>query len=122
MAHFSDDDIRLILLEHQLIHTGREICDKWGIKAHTLASWKKKFAPWRGGYGLRELVIVALYRGGGKPADMIPLLDYLNHAIYTEEEILDVLRGLEAEGVAIRDGNSWKYNQVRIESERPFVF
>lgn len=78
MDHFDDYDIRRILLEHQLIHTGRELCVKWGIKAHTLATWKKKFAPWRRDYGLREFVIVALHRGGGKPSDMIPLLDYLD--------------------------------------------
>lgn len=122
MQSFSDDDIARILLEHQLIHTAREICDKWGIKASTLASWKKRFAPWRRGHGLRELVIVALLRGCTTPSNMIPLLDYLDHAIYSEEELLAVLRELETEGIAVRSGDVWSYDRSRLESDRPFVF
>lgn len=119
---YSPEDIRRILLEHQLLFTAHETCAKWDIRPGTLARWKRDQRPWRKPYGFRELLIVVLFRSGGTPSEMIPYLDYLNHAVYTEEEIVQGLQRLEEEGIAVRDGNAWRYNRARLQGARPFIF
>lgn len=119
---FSPDEIRRILLEHQFLFTAREICAKWKIRPGTLVRWKKQFAPWRKAYTLRELVIIALFYGGGAPAEMLPFLDYRDHVVYSEDEVLTVLKTLQTEGIAVREGDTWAYNRSRLQGEWPFVF
>jgi hypothetical protein len=113
---FDDADIQRILLEHQLLSTEAQTCERWGLRVGTLRKWKRERKPWRAIVGPREWLIVALWQageGGVAAAEMIGWLDYHDHAVYSEGEIAAWLDGLVGEGIARREGGRWVYARDR---------
>lgn len=121
MTELADADIRRILLEHQLLFTEAQTCERWGLGASRLRKWKRERRPWRVNAGPREWVIVALWHAGERgvaAAELIGWIDYHDHAVYSEAEIEAWLEGLVGEGIARRDGGTWMYARDR----ESFVF
>lgn len=107
-----DADIRRILLEHQLMFTEAQTCERWGLRVSMLRRWKRERRPWRVGAGPREWVIVALWQAGGSgvvAAELIGWIDYHDHAVYSVEEIAGWLDGLVGQGIARRESGRWVY-------------
>lgn len=120
--HYTEQDKRRILLELRYIYREAELCQKWNVTKYRLRQWKKEanytyLAP-----TLRELVIMALHNGKGSIAGMISYLDYLDHAVYSEPELLAVLRGLQVEGIALEAGGDWRYNPDHSRNDTSFIF
>lgn len=111
-AELGDADIRRILLEHQLIFTEAQTCERWGLGGSTLRRWKRERKPWRVNAGVREWVIVALWQAGGSgvaASELIGWIDYHDHAVYSEGEIAAWLDGLVGEGIARRESGRWVF-------------
>jgi hypothetical protein len=53
---------------------------------------------------------------------MVDYLDYLNHAQYTEKEVLELLKGLESEGMAEWRDGEWFYDKSYSKNDSSFIF
>lgn len=120
---YTDDEIRQILFEYRHVLSGKQLLDKWGVTPSRLRTWSKRFDELQP-FGFRELVIKALYltSGAATAENLVPFLDYLDHAIYEPAEVRDALDVLVAEGIAIKEGETWRYDRARLRGDRPFVF
>jgi hypothetical protein len=115
---YTDDQIHRILLEFRFFFTIRQICEKWGITPYRLRKWRKRdvctvFST------LEDCIIAGIHRGGSHaPAELIGWLDYRDHAIYSEAEVLEMFEALEARGEVRRDGDRFAYIQL----DPPYIF
>jgi hypothetical protein len=119
---YTPDERRKILLEQRYISTAAELCAKWNVSMYRLNTWKKEF-NYRYFIGtLRDMTIVAVHGGARTIPTIIDCLDYLNHARYTEPETLELLRGLQAEGIAKETNGEWFYDKTHSNDDRSFIF
>lgn len=119
---YTPADVRKILLELRYFYTAQQLSDKWHITPYRLRQWKRQ---WNYAYltgTLRELVIVAVHQGAQTSADVIAYLDYLDHAVYTADEISAVLAQLEAEELVVQRNGHWRYNQLHSANDTSFIF
>lgn len=115
-------DKRRILLEARYIYTEDLLCKKWSLSRYQLRKMKQEanytyFQP-----TLSEMVIVALRHGGDTVSKIISYLDYLDHTIYTDIEIIEVLKELVAEGIAQEQDGMWRYNLSYSQEDTSFIF
>jgi len=119
---YTDGDKRRILLELRFLHTEDTLCKKWNLTKYRLGKWKKAANYAYLTPTFREMVIVALHNGANTIPRLISYLDYLDHAIYTEAEILKALHDLRAEGIAREDSGLWLYDQAYSQNDTSFIF
>ena len=121
-AEFSDSEKRKILLEHKYLYTKDQLCEKWGISSDQLKKWKKEFNyPYFIG-SLRDMAVVALYSGSHTIQAIINHLDALDHGRQTDEEVLELLEGLQAEGIAKEKDGKWFYDKSHSTDTANFIF
>ena len=108
---YTDDEIRRILLEHELVLKADAVCKKYGVTRARLRAWKKRFpvSP-----SLRDRLLEILHRteAGLAAGDFEGLRSWLDHAdkvIYNDAELTAALDGLVASGHAVREGGGWRY-------------
>ena len=120
--NYSVEEIRKILLEHRYFYTADEVCKKWGITKYRLRQWKKEcsYAYFIG--EVRDMMIVALHNGAATLPDIQSVLDYLDHCLYTEIEILEIIKKLEAQGLAVYENGRWLYNKAYSKNDTRFIF
>jgi hypothetical protein len=115
---FTDDQIHRIRLECHYFFTIEQTCEKWGITPYRLRAWRKRDVC-TVFHTLEDDIIACIHRGGWHaPAELIGWLDYRDHAIYSEEEVLRMFEVLEARGEVRRDGDRFCYVQL----EPPYIF
>lgn len=119
---YSPADIRKILLELRYFYTVKQLCAKWHITPYRLRQWQQALRGTPPIADRRELVIVAVHQGARTCADMIAYLDYVDHAVYTPDEINAVLDQLEAEGIALSHNGEWRYNQLHSVNDTAYIF
>src|SRR5205807_10667098 len=102
-TEYTYEEKRKILLEHRYLYTADKLFAKWGISKSQLSKWKEEFNYSYFIGSLRDMAIVALHNGAHTIPAIIDYLDGLNHARYTEKEVLELLKGLEAEGIAKKE-------------------
>jgi len=96
-----DEQTLLRALKFLALPTGRiaSACKRYGVTEGALRRAKKALGPVR--LDLEDLVLSGLSkRKPATPADLQPYLDWLDHAVYSEKEILKVLKSLCAQGLA----------------------
>jgi hypothetical protein len=121
-AEYSHEEKRKILLENRYVLTENQLCEKWGISKYQLKKWKKEFDYYYFIGSLRDMALVALYNGSHTIPAIIYHLDALNHARYTEDEVLELLEGLKAEGIAKEKGGEWFYDKSHSKDGASFIF
>ena len=122
MHAFTPDEIRRILLELRYVYTVKQLCEKWHITPYRLRQWQHQ---WHYAYltgNLHELVIAALYHGAQTIDNIRAYVDYLDHTLYTPEEISKVLKQLEFDGLARNDDAHWLYNAAHSHNDLSFIF
>ncbi|MDQ3817225.1 MAG: hypothetical protein M3247_08260 [Thermoproteota archaeon] len=119
---YTHEEKRKILLEHRYFYTIDKLCAKWGISKSQLSKWKKEFNYNYFIGGLRDMTVVALHNGAHTIPAIIDYLDALNHARYTEKEVLELLKGLEAEGIAKKKDGEWFYDKSYSKNDASFIF
>jgi len=117
---YSQIDRRKILLENKYLQTESEICRKFKITRYQLRKWKNEFDYYYFIGSLRDMTIVALLNGATTIPALIDNLDALNHARYSENEVMELLEGLRAEGKAAQKDGKWYY--VPAHSTKGIVF
>jgi hypothetical protein len=121
-ADYSHEERRKILLENRYLYTEDQLCEKWGISKYQLKKWKKEFDYYYFIGSLRDMAVVALYNGSHSIPAIINHLDALNHARYTEDEVLELLEGLKAEGIAKEKDGKWFYDKSHSKNGASFIF
>jgi len=121
-ADYSREERKKILLENRYLYTEDQLCERWGISEHRLKKWKEEFDYYYFMGSLRDMVVVALYNGSNTIPAIINHLDALNHARYTEDEVLELLEGLKAEGIAKEKDGKWFYDKRHSEDGASFIF
>lgn len=119
---YSIEEIRKILLEHRYIYTADELCEKWGITKHQLRKWKQEFRYTYFIGTVRDMLVVAVHSGATTIKDIQNMLDYLNHCLYSEAEIIEMLEELQIQGIAINENGLWIYNQAHSKNDTSFIF
>jgi len=121
-TEYSHEEKRKILLENRYLFTEDQLCEKWGISKYQLRKWKKEFNYYYFIVNLRDMAVVALYNGSHTVPAIINHLDALNHARYTEDEVLELLEGLKAEGLAKEMDGKWFYDNSHSMDGASFIF
>jgi hypothetical protein len=119
---YSTEEIRKILLEHRYIYTADELCEKWSITKYQLRKWKQTFHYTYFIGTVRDMLVVAVHSGATSIKDMQNMLDYLNHCLYSEVEIVEMLKELQAQNIAINENGLWLYNQAYSKDDASFIF
>jgi transposase-like protein len=119
---YSNEEIRKILLEHLYIYTADELCQKWGITKYQLRKWKQAFRYTYFIGTVRDMLVVAIHSGATSVKDIQNMLDYLNHCLYSEAEIVEMLEQLQTQGIAINENGLWLYNQDYSNNDASFIF
>lgn len=90
--------LKFLALPHGRV---KEACRRYKVTESALRRAKKELGPVR--LTLEDLVLAGLStRTPLRPADLQGYLDWLDHAVYPEEQILEVLGGLEDRGLVAR--------------------
>jgi transposase-like protein len=121
-SEYTHEERRKILLEHRYLYTADKLCAKWGISKSQLRKWKKEFNYNYFIGSLRDMTIVALHNGAHIIPAIFDYLDALDHARYTEKEILELLKGLQAEGIAKTKDGEWFYDKSYSNDDASFIF
>jgi transposase-like protein len=121
-TEYTHEEKRKVLLEHRYLYTADKLCAKWGISKSQLSKWKKEFNYSYFIGSLHDMAIVALYNGAQTILAIINYLDALNHARYTEKEVLELLKGLQAEGIAKTKDGEWFYDKSYSKNDTSFIF
>src|SRR3954466_7664243 len=119
---YTHEEERKILLEHRYFYIIDKLCAKWGITKSQLRKWKKEFNYNYFVGSLRDMTVVALHNGAQTIPSIIDYLDFLNHARYTAQEVLELLTGLETEGVAKWRDDEWLYDKSFSKNDSSFIF
>ena len=109
---YSDDEIRRILLEHQLVSKADETCKKYGVTRARLRDWKKRFPSVYPSLRDRMLEILQRTEGGLRAGDFEGLREWLDHAdkvVYRDDELKAALEELVASGHAVRSADAWVF-------------
>ena len=123
MEQYSADEIRRILLEHRYCLKADDIAKKWGISRARLREWKREYKYEYLFPRLSGLIVAALWRHG--PSDTKYLVEYAawqNRSSHTEQEIIDALQPLLAEGAVKLESGKWMYEEAYLQRGRPFIF
>lgn len=119
---YSHEERRKILLENKYLYTEDHVCEKWSISKYQLRIWKKEFNYSYFTGSLHDTAVVALNNGSHTIPAIINHLDMLNHARYTEDEVLELLEGLKSEGIAKEKDGKWFYNMSHSKNGTSFIF
>jgi hypothetical protein len=119
---YSTEEIRKILLEHLYVYTADELCKKWSITKYQLCKWKQSFHYAYFIVTVRDMLVVAIHSGATSIKDMQNMLDYLNHCLYSESEIVEMLEQLQTQGIAIHENGQWLYNKAYSKNDDSFIF
>jgi hypothetical protein len=119
---YSVEEIRKILLEHRYFYTAVEVCKKWEITNYRLRQWKKVYSYAYRTIGVREMTVVALHNGATTIPDIRSVLDYLDHGLYTDREILKIVKQLETQGLVHDENGRWLYNKMYSKNDTGFIF
>jgi len=118
-------DIKRIVLERHLIFDDdAPWVRRWKFPPSRMRTWKKKFPRRTLNPGPREWILVALHQSKKpltKPGGLSEWLDYLDHAIYSGEEITGMLESLAREGYARKTPDGWIYDRDALKKRR-FIF
>lgn len=121
-AEYSAEEIRKILLEQLYIYTADELCKKWRISRYRLRKWKQAFNYQYFIGSVRDMLIVAIHSGATKINEIRDILDYLNHCLYSDAEIVEMLEELQAQGIAVDNNGQWLYNKAYSKDDTSFIF
>jgi hypothetical protein len=121
-TEYTHEEKRKILLEHRYFYKADGLCAKWGITRSQLIRWKKEFNYNYFIGRLRDMAVVVLYNGTHTIPAMIEYLDYLDHSRYTEVEVLELLKSLDAEGIAEKKDDKWFYDKSYSRDDTSFIF
>jgi len=96
-----------------------QLCAKYEMKRHAFQMMRKA----RGAqFAAEEELVISGIGRGATVEQLIPYLDWRNHAVYRPEEIREFLGNLESIGILVENAGVWSFAPSSPAAEGRFVF